>query len=758
MAGSYSFQYYDLDLDHVERTEDPEELVSIFGQLISGDSDFKVVAARSWTENMLYYCGMRDTGSRFNTSTVQGSPMNFVSPGVGNYTFKRRIPKLFKAVQVMASNTTRQRPSIKVWPDGDDEVSDAKAKLSNILLDYYWDPDCEDDMNYEAMLWALLTPAVARKDYISHKFNKSRLWPLMEQGMDPMTGQPQSTPKMDGDGRPMLQQLPWNESENISAYRLIFNPTANWTTSLDFVGDVSVRRISYLRQNFLRYEEGYLPHNVEKLKPGNWRYTSIMGMESALKQLTFGMFRATRNWNYAQVSMKDGVVCGNFFVVPSARFPYGREIFVANGLLLYDGKPRMYREDPVVVWHPYSFLTYERVPGRLWGTSYAEKLIDLQRSYEQARSEFDQLRRTMAKPKLAMPIGAQLDRDTITGNEEVWRYNAFGPAGGKPEFMSPPPANNVITDDIKMMQGEWTEISGVTEIMQGIRPQGVTTYRGLEVLREESNNSQSNFIRCYEQFIQNCQSNKLYNIRSCLVYPNQDLTNALKTFKKMKQYITDIDIQDFVGGQLGGSVIVEPMSSIGKSQLAMQEKYSSMAQMGVLGDIVNDPDLNQEFKRKQGVIGFDKPQDKQVILARYENQMMLQADEKQTIINPPVYDYHDDALHIREVENLLLDPSLQNKPLIVQSLLTHRKDHEESMAIKQMKALQQQMQMQMAGPPGMPPPGPGGMPPKPQGGPPKMGGGNGSGPATQANHGKGGPPEAMFGPETGFASGGGNVV
>lgn len=740
MSQDNTYSYYDLDLEELDRTEDPDKLPGMLSTLITADSDYKILPARQWMENFLYYAGTRDIVSRLAAGTVINNTLNANTPQNGiNSVSRRRIPKFFKAVQAQASNVTRQRPTIKVWPEGEDEKSESKAKMSNLLLDYYWDMDGEDDTYYEQMLWALLTPLAARKDYITYEFNSARLWPKMSQSINPITGMPENQVELSENGKPLMMQLPWNATEVVSSFRLLFNPTAAWRNDVDFIGDVSCRRIGWVRQQYGRNEEGYLPWNVEKVKPGSWNYTATMALEATIKTLTFGAFRGLRSWNFNSLALKDGTIQLNLFTLPTPRHPEGREIVIVNGYTLYDGKSRVYRESPSVVWHPYSFLCYERVPGRLWGTSYGEKLADMQRVYEQARTEMDQCRRTMTKPKMAIPIGAQIDRDTITGSEEIYRYNPFGPGGGVPQYMTPPAMSSTMMDDLKLQSSEWTEVSGITEIMMGIRPQGVTTYRGLEVLREESNNMQNNFIRMYEQNIQRSQWNKLENLRKCMQYPNKQLTNALRVFKKVKQYITDIDVQDFIGDDLAGYVTIEPMSTVGKSRLALQEKYMSVGQMGVLGDIVNDPDLNQEFKRKLDISGFDKPQNKQVIMARYENQQMLQAQDMNQMIVPPIHDFDDDDIHIREIENLQMDPALQNKPLIMESLQQHKMLHQQKQAMIMAQAMARQ-QAQMNAQIGM------------QEEQKNNKKGNGSGPMTQANLGQGGQQEMLFGPESGGAN------
>lgn len=739
----------ELNLDELEDETDPVRLAGILGNLIDADSAVKYVPSRQWLENFFYYHGLRNTSARYTAPTVVNNQLAFPQRQTGGVqkTIQRRISKVFKAVQVQAANITRQRPSMKVWPaSDDDDGANKKAKLSNLMLDYLWSFDNEDDIYYAIILWALLTPAVARKDYLDFSFNPGRIYPKTQMTHNEFTGQPEPQQVLDEMGRPVNEQHPWNATDVIPATRLMTSFNATWLHDMDWIGDYGWKRMGWIKQNYLKHEQFYYPENVAQVKPGPWRFTYMMALEATLKSLHFGVSpswsRGPSNLGYGFPFAKDNITYVNVFIKPSPNYPNGREMFMANGWMLYDGPSRSYIEFPLN-WHPYSITCYERVPCRIWGTTYAEKITDINRAYEQGRTELDQLRRTFSKPKMAIPINAQVERDTITGDEEIFRYNPFGADGGKISFLAPPQPPTTILDDLKLTGQDFVEMSGVTEIMQGIRPQGVSTYRGMEVLREEAANAANNFIRMHESLIARSQYLKLDNIRKSLANPNYNMAAAMRVFKRMTSYITDVDVQNFTGQDLGGYVQVEPLSTIPKSKLALQEKYMSLAQMGVLGDIINDPDLNAEFKRKLDIVGFDRLQDRQVILARYENQMMLSSESQQTVINPPVHDFHDDALHIREVDNLLLDPSLQNKQFVIQSLMAHKEAHRQSQSQKMMQQIQNQQQMAALGMGAPPAPGGGASSPNQQQPGQQMQQGQAPG------EGEGG---VLFGPATGFSN------
>lgn len=691
---SYGYSIPDLDIDKLNQSEDPKIAISEVSNLIQQDSNYKIWAARQWMESFYQYAGLRDIGMRAGTGTVSSDGRSIqqgnLSTGLGGVG-RRRTPKVFKAIQIQAANITRRGPTIKCWPRDESEEANKQAKLSNITLDFLWEKDEEDEIHHEAVLWALMTPLVSRKDYLDYSYNRSRIWPKFK--TDPETGLLlQDQPEMDPSGKPILEQLPWNKTDIIPAFRLIVGSTEGRLSDLDFVCDITYKRLAFMRDNYMKNAPGYYPENVRKLQKGAWNFTALMAYEMAIKQIGFGGNRYFKN-GYGFSGLKDEVIDVSLFLKPTKEYPKGHEINIANGLLMYNGESRSYNED-MDIWHPHSFLTYEKVPGRPWGTTYAEKITQIATAYDQGRTEFDRLRRTFSVPKLLMPNGSQLERDTITGDEQILRYNAYAATADKPAYLNAPQPPNTIVEDIKLTAMDFTEGSGITEILQGRLPPNATTYRQTEILKEEANNAQAPFIRMNEAFIRNGQMRKLDNIRKCLIYPDKNLVQAIRIYKKMTNNVTDVEITNFTGDNLLAHVKIEKHSTIAKSKLALQEKYITLAQMGVLGDIVNDPDLNREFKLKMDVDGFDSMQNQQVSMAQYENDLMLQSEKLGQIINPPVYEWQDDAIHIRICEGILNDPTMQGQQLLIQSVLMHRKRHQDQQAMKMAKQLEIQAQMQ----------------------------------------------------------------
>lgn len=691
---SFGYSIPDLDIDRINESEDPKRIVSEIQNVINQDSNFKLWPARQWMENFYQYAGLRDIGVRAGSGTVvNNSMMPLVqNAAMASSISRRRVPKVFKAVQIQAANITRRGPTIKCWPVDESEISQRQAKLANIMLDYLWDKDKENDIQHELVLWALLTPLVARKDFLDYSYNKSRIWPKFEQ--DPNTGLLlQDKPVLDKSGRQILEQYPWNRTEIVPSFRLIVGSSSGRVNDLDFCIDISYKRLGWLRDNFMKNAQGYYADNVEKVTRGAWNFTSLMAYEMAIKQIGFGGNRFYKN-GYGLGSIKDEYIHVSCYLPPSKYYNEGHQIEIANGNVVYNGASQSY-DDILDVWHPYSFLSYEKVPGRPWGTSYAEKITSIASAYEQARTEFDRLRRTFSVPKLALPQGSQIELDTVTGDEQILRYNAFAPDGGKPQYLNAPQPPNTITEDIKITASDFTEGSGITEILQGRLPPNATTYRQTELLKEEANNAQAPFIRMNEECIQSGQTKKLSNIRKALVYPDKNLSQAIRIFKKQTNYVTDVEIGEFVGQDMLAHVKIEKDSTISKSKLAAQEKYITLAQMGVLGDIVSDPDLNREFKQKMDISGFDSVQNQNVSMAKDENNRMLQADSLGTLVIPPVYEWQDDTIHIRECEAILNDPTLQHKQLVIQSVVQHRAMHQHQQAMKMQQQLMMQQQQAM---------------------------------------------------------------
>ncbi len=672
---------YDINFNKIDGMLQ-QELVQLSNRLIDDHLDYNKSSSRQWIENYLFFAGSPNSiSNNMNRSTVTGRSVDV--------RFKRKrattsVPKIFKAVKIVASDLTRNRPSIKVVPVSDEEVDERKANLSNILLDYLWDVDDEEKRYKELVTSSLLFSVVARKDTLNFGYEMSRLWPKLVEDRDPDTGQTTMVQVKDPNtGEPIFEQLPWPKSEVISSFRLLLPPNADNVMDVEWVGDVSIKRKDWIEQNYGIEDEGFLPDNIDKVRGGG-RLPKMLAIEELMKKMSFGNGSIGAD---DVVLGEDQVVHVHLFIRPTKEFRRGREIAIAGEQVVYDGESRYYYEEPDVNYHPYSFLSYGDVPGRVWGASYVEKLTTLQKEYDESRREVSEIRRKLSRPKMLMPTGSQIDRGAMTGDIEVLRYNPFGADGGKPSFLSPPALPSTVVEDLNLRNSEFQEISSVTEIRQGIHPKGVTTFRGLNILREEATNSENNPIRNFERAIEKSQLLKLLNLKKSLIYPNRSLISSLKIFKRKYKSVSDVDIIEFVGDDLGGSVSVEPLSTVAKSSLAHQEKIFEMAKLGVLGDIVNDPDLNNEFKKVVGVTGFDTPTNKQVRLARHENRLMLQADKLGDIVQIQVEQWHDDVLHIREIELMLLDPNLNKNSMAYKSLELHREQHIRALAFKQAQSL-----------------------------------------------------------------------
>ena len=718
------FGAVDLDLYELERAKDPDVISKMISQLYDNDNYYKQKICNQWYENILFF-----SGNQYNYVPIRSAAVSGSSAAVFRmkYQPRRIINKVFKATQAIASSMTRHRPSIKIYPDSDDAKSEAKAKLSNLLIDYLWDEDMEEEFYYEAVLWSLLTSTVLRKDFFDFSFNPEGLIPRVNWREAtstvydcPNCNTPSPNPQCDicrqplsemfarqkteivpdiqkdEEGNILHDQMPWHKSSIVNIFRAILPQTAGSERDMDFVGEVSIQRYDWLLQNFNRKAPGYTGE-VLNITPGKAsKITTVLALEQSLKWMTAGRpVGVFGNLRYDTI-MKDGVVMIEIYVKPSPRFPKGRMIVWADDKILYDG------DSPYQKFHPYKLYRYELFPGRIQGISYVDNLIDIQRSYNEARNEWQLVRRTMAYPAWLIPLECNVPRGTITGQPNiVIPYR--GSSGQTPSRIQGASPSPIMTQDVSQCAQEFMEISGTQEVLLGRRPQGVTTYRGLDLLLEQATSVMAPSISRFEQsLVAGGQQNKLWVLRECLKYPRADLTKALKVFHKMNPRITDIEIKDFIGDDLGGRIVVEPYSSIPKLKMAQNELIMQMAQMGVLGDIVNDPALNREFKQKMGLIGFDKETDKAVKFANVVVEQLLNG-----VYTPPMK-YQNHPIFVKVLMDELNDPQSLNWPPNVRQLFERRIEETIAQLAQENPPISGGMP-----PPGAPPGGPGPMPNSP---------------------------------------------
>jgi len=172
----------------------------------------------------------------------------------------------------------------------------------------------------------------------------------------------------------------------------------------------------------------------------------------------------------------------------------GRHAILSGDLYLYKGtwKTKTF---------PIQVMRYTEVPGRLWGIGLMQPLLDLQRLYNEQRTQVTHNVKLMGNPKWAIPKTAGVNTSAMSNRPGEKIY--YNPAGGPPTQIQPVPLPGYVLDSITRTQAEMHDVAGIHSVSLGKRAVGVASGRGMEVLSQRDTSqlqeTQTNVERAIRQ-------------------------------------------------------------------------------------------------------------------------------------------------------------------------------------------------------------------------------------------------------------------
>lgn len=723
--------FYDLDLDifdkPVEQQEDPKVFLTKLSQEI--DQVYRVAPfyqqrmAYMWMQNLHFLLG--DQHIYYNQISRQ---FELLPTTRHNDFIPRPTTNLIQpVVTTMVSNVTRTKPNADVTPNSSNEKDISASRMSKKVQDCKWEDDNMQEKMIDAAYWALLCGTVFRKDYWDSSYGKIVRIPMTEmvqkQYLDGM-GQLQMTteekPVYDEQGSPMFDEIPLGDNavEIIDPFRIIVDPNASNENSMNWIMETSIQKLFWIRENFDKQGNGYTGEAVNVKEEVN--LSTMVELRQRLKTLSV---RGTGTYFGSSVgyetSIKNAAIVKELYIRPTKNHPKGQMIVSAGAKILYQGDSPYYDGTPDS-WHPYTIFRWELIPGRFWGKSLVEDLVEPQRRINAIDSLVVLNRKTMVSPQRLVPHGSGVPEGYWNGAPGLQiQYRPVGANGAKPEIIPGNPLPAQVYQEREVTKNEIAQISGTNEVLQGLRPPGVTTASGLQLLLEQSFNKFAPQIHRWEKFIERGETKKLKLIAHFYREPRPEFINKLRALNKD---ITDVEIVNFIGADLRNNcqVRIEAGSSIPRSNAAKTQQLQELAQSGVLGDLVNDPLAKQQFLERMGVVGFDVNFEKDVKRAQWENEML----DNGNLNGISILEFENHQIHKQLHTNRVKEPAfLKMPPDVQQGYLQHIQQHDMYLQQQQLQQAQQQAlmqgnlpgqmapQMMAKGKPQQPPPPPNAVPP-----------------------------------------------
>lgn len=626
--------------------------------------------AKEWDEGVRFFMGQQ----HIQYSRV-GKAWEDIPVTRYNEWFPRPVTNyIAPTVMTMVSLFTRQKPSATIYPNSEDEADKSAAKLADKILDAKWELDQEQREYIRAQYIKLLTGTVFKKT----NWDSSKGEPVLLMGED---------------GVPYESKNGDVSIEYIDPFRMKVDLNGQ-----NFFIEENVKPVSWIKEHYDREGNGYtgLASKIQEDED----LSDSLRTQNLFKSDSFkGSYKSSEKDN-----LKGCCVIKEAYFAPSRKYPKGLQVIVASGQVLYIESYKGAKN----TWHPYDWDKWIDIPFRFHGKSYVKDLIPLQLRINGIDALIELTLRTTGMPQWLIPNGCGVPEGYITGKPGLEiRFNQVGSSGLYPQKVSP--------EGVHPQMWKWREETvtafymeaGTNEVMQGMRPEGVNTASGLNLLLEQSYSKFSPQLSSSEKFIERTQQAKIQIIADFYKEVRPELVQFLKQLNRDN---LDVEIFNFVGADLRDNtrVRVEAGSSIPKSKAFEQEMLKQLGQAGMFGPIdpVSNPIGNEEFLEKFGISPIHSEINADVKRARWINSVLTSVNRGQMSIDkvPPILPVDNLDIHFKVLTDEIKRPEFKDEQGLFQMRAQQIDSILQEEARKQQLAQQEMMQGQAEIPPqGQPP-------------------------------------------------------
>lgn len=345
-------------------------------------------------------------------------------------------------------------------------------------------------------------------------------------------------------------------------------------------------------------------------------------------------------YQYTTQFVSDHAIVKEYWEIPTKKWPQGRLIIVANGVLLYFGPNPYCLGANSEVALPFTKVVCIKRPGCFWGKTVTERLIPIQRRYNALRNRKAEFLNSCA-------IGGwTVEENSIEMN--VWERDAGSPGfiavykqGANPPVRTQNGSlpNEFETEENTLLQ-EFSILSGVSEISrQSKAPTGVKSGVAMSLALEQDETRLSSTAGNIEEFLLESASQwlRLYK-------------QFVKGYRILKAVGKNnvVDVYDWTGSDLKAEdIVIEPISALSESPAQRRQMVFDLLSSGLF----IDPDTGRIDKAARAKIlevlemgdweDIDASDELHIAKAERENRMMMQGG----LAQPVVYDDH--IMHLK---------------------------------------------------------------------------------------------------------------
>lgn len=477
--------------------------------------------------------------------------------GLGVYPQKNRVHAnlILPNIQNRLARLLKNPPKYDVYPNTTSPDDKDAARLTLKVVNHVWDKERIDEKRIELGMW---------QQQAGHAWIKV-YW-------DPLRGDILPNPNVEPvDGAEMP-----GEPENVeyegdvgvdvcSPFEIFVDPLAKSQDEMQWLIHAKVRKLSYFKDHYpdrgglVKEESAWLLSIQNLLKINNMTSRGISG------------------------SPTDPVMQGSaielaYFEKPSKKYPKGRMIITANGIMLrYDDLP--------CGKIPYVKFDDVKVAGKFYSESLITHLRPIQDQYNRnLRRKAEYINKGLSL-KLIAAKGHGLTQESLNDTTEVMEFNPVEGASPPKDLPSPQMPQYVFNEDANLKQ-QFAEISGISEVSKGQLPSASIPAQGMQML-VEADETRAGIVTTSNE--------NSWALVGALIARYASKYYITKRFIKEAGEDGEYSYTEFSGEDLRESYDVRVVkgSTLPNSKVLKRQEILNLHQTGYLGD-PNDPLLKQK--------------------------------------------------------------------------------------------------------------------------------------------------------------------
>ena len=388
-------------------------------------------------------------------------------------------------------------------------------------------------------------------------------------------------------GQPVTKSAAIGDLEEILCppYEIYPDPKARDWNECGWVIHAKVRSLTYIQQAYGSKENEERGWQVRGESVGASSNTSALTRMDAI---------TGDGQRQGQNNSKNSAIVYECWEKPSSRYPKGRRIVVAGGVLLLppDKLDWPYTKNDVFPFVP---LHYKKKWGSLWALNAVHDLIPLQRQLNNTLSRLTD-RVNTDKPTILIPEGSEIGIDAYQSKRNFSKITYRN--GQPPTYQTPPPVSEAWFSLINLTKGLMEDISGVHEVSNGSVPAGLTAGNAIELLQQSDTTQMAEFVGNIEAAA--CLRAEWELALVSQFYQEPRLVAVSEEGDPQQEQVA---ARSFEALKASGGVRVEvtPGSATPKTPAARIQQYMDMAQKGMF-----QPDVLPVTKMLVELMGLER--------------------------------------------------------------------------------------------------------------------------------------------------------